>query len=115
MRVLVCGGRGFEDTKLIHHYLNAMSVTLVIVGGASGVDLIAQRWAEGKGIPCMVFYAQWDYYKKKAGPIRNGWMLEFGEPEMVLAFPGAKGTDDMVRKARKDGVSVKMCGVKTRT
>jgi hypothetical protein len=38
-------------------------------------------------------------------------MLAEGKPEMVLAFPGGRGTANMVKQARSAGVSV--CEVST--
>jgi hypothetical protein len=38
--------------------------------------------------------------------IRNSKMLAEGKPEMVLAFPGGRGTANMVKQARSAGVSV---------
>jgi hypothetical protein len=34
-------------------------------------------------------------------------MLLEGKPDLVVAFPGGKGTADMVRRARKANVPVK--------
>jgi hypothetical protein len=53
-----------------------------------------------------MFPAQWDRYGEAAGPIRNAWMLEFGKPDLVVAFPGGRGTADMISKARKAGIEV---------
>ena len=33
---------------------------IVIVGGASGVDYMAERWADNSGIPSAVFTEEWD-------------------------------------------------------
>ncbi len=38
--------------------------------------------------------------------IRNQQMLDEAKPDMVLAFPGGRGTDDMVSRAEKAGVPV---------
>lgn len=45
-----------------------------------------------------------------AGPIRNQHMLDIGKPDVVLAFPGGRGTEDMIRRAEKAGVPVKRIG-----
>jgi hypothetical protein len=52
------------------------------------------------------FVADWDANGKAAGPLRNQRMLEAFNPDMVLAFPGGRGTADMVRKAKRRGVKV---------
>jgi hypothetical protein len=33
-------------------------------------------------------------------------MLDDGKPELVVAFPGGRGTADMMRRAREAGVEV---------
>lgn len=58
-------------------------------------------------VPVRVFKADWDKHGKAAGPIRNQQMLDEGKPDLVLAFAGGKGTDDMCRRARAAGVEVR--------
>jgi hypothetical protein len=48
---------------------------------------------------------------RKAGPIRNQRMLDEHAPDLVVAFPGGRGTADMVRRARKSGVEVAKIGI----
>jgi hypothetical protein len=38
--------------------------------------------------------------------MRNQWMLEDSQPDVCVAFPGARGTADMVCRARKAGVRI---------
>lgn len=107
MRVLVTGGRNYTDVERIYSALDALGVTLLIHGGASGADTEAGRWADFHGVPCMVFPAPWAHHGRAAGPIRNGWMLEYGRPDLVVAFPGGRGTANMVKQARDRGVEVR--------
>ena len=37
-------------------------------------------------------------------------MLEFGKPDLVLAFPGGRGTKDMTTKAEAAGIPVVYVG-----
>ncbi len=53
----------------------------------------------------MVFRALWERHGRAAGVIRNQAMLDYGI-DLVLAFPGGRGTADMVRRARSAGVAV---------
>ena len=39
--------------------------------------------------------------------IRNRRMLEEGRPDLVIAFPGGKGTANMVRIALQAGIQVR--------
>jgi hypothetical protein len=107
MKVLVCGGRDYSCEQEVEDQLFKLSPQLVITGGAHGADALAARWAERNGIALMVFRANWNIFGKAAGPIRNGWMLIYGIPDLVVAFPGGVGTADMVNQARKAGIEIK--------
>jgi hypothetical protein len=67
---------------------------------------LAGKWAAYNGIPIAEFPAQWDLHGKRAGYLRNKQMLEEGQPDLVVAFPGGRGTADMVRQSREAGVPV---------
>jgi hypothetical protein len=110
MKLLVCGGRDYTDIFNIYRVLeqvcNNHDITEIIEGDASGVDRIAGRWAVGHGRKLTRFPADWERYGKAAGPIRNSQMLDEGRPDICLHFPGGKGTEDMVRQARKAGLTM---------
>lgn len=107
-RILVCGGRHFDDGALLERTLNEYtdSVRVIIEGGAPGADRLARTWAQMRRIEVLTFYAQWKRDGKAAGPIRNKAMLANGRPDLVIAFEGGRGTADMVRQARAAGVPV---------
>jgi hypothetical protein len=108
--VLVCGGRNFEDHKLLSSVLDELHAqhvfTVVIHGAARGADRLADGWALYNKIPPYRFHALWKSKGKAAGPIRNRRMLEKGKPDLVVAFPGGAGTKDMVSAALGAGVKV---------
>lgn len=111
MKVLICGGRDFEDYDTMKTVLSALQVergqfTLVIHGAARGADTYAGEYARRHQIPVKAFPADWRAHGKSAGPIRNRQMLEEGKPDLVVAFPGGKGTENMVRTARSAGIEV---------
>lgn len=109
-RVLVCGGRDYHDAQRIYavlkKYHEEAGIDVLIEGGARGADSLARHWAREHGIDGPTYYADWAAHGSFAGPIRNKLMLEDGQPDVVIAFPGGSGTRDMVRKARKAGVEV---------
>lgn len=110
MRVIVCGGRDYENDVRVRAVLNAgidgEQITAIAEGGATGADEHAQEWAFLTDTPCETFEADWMRHGKAAGPIRNQQMLDEFKPDAVIAFPGGRGTADMVRRARKAGVRV---------
>ena len=106
MRVLVTGGRSYANRELVQVVLDNANATAIIAGGAKGADALAADWAIANGVQLHEFAADWAGYGPAAGPLRNQRMLDEGKPDRVVAFPGGKGTADMVRRARKAGVEV---------
>lgn len=108
--VLVCGGRGFSDIRVINNALTKLHTqyqfTTVIHGAALGADMLADEWARKNNLQVIPFPADWDSYGNSAGPIRNRQMLINGHPTLVIAFPGGKGTRDMVDLARMSKIPV---------
>lgn len=109
MRVLVCGGRHFGNRALVYQTLDDLAkrevVDAIIEGDASGADRLAGYWARQRGIDNIKFRADWTL-GRSAGPVRNMKMLKEGNPSLVIAFPGGKGTADMVARARESGIEV---------
>lgn len=107
MRVLVCGGRDYRDPKAVYDALSALDrVSVVIEGGALGADCFAAEWADKTETEHLQFVADWKAHGRAAGPIRNKRMLDEGKPDLVLAFPGGRGTANMVKQARERGIRV---------
>ena len=119
MRVLVCGGRDFRQDWLVFRVLADLYEQLPndewlrIISGAApkGPDTFALEWAwswhrTGHRVYWEEYPADWKLYGRSAGPIRNQEMLDSGI-DLVIAFPGGRGTADMVRRARKAGVEVR--------
>lgn len=112
-RVLVCGGRNYDDQATVNRVLDSLlpDLQLLIHGCATGADTCAQRWAtrkleEGADILVDRYPADWKRHGKSAGPIRNVQMLVHGKPDLVVAFRGGRGTENMVTRAIAAGVTV---------
>lgn len=109
MRVIVTGGRDYAEKDVVELALDCLrrrcGPLTIIQGGSTGADALARAWAYQQEDVCLVNVpADWQKHKKAAGPIRNNLMLDQCNPQLVVAFPGGKGTDHMVRTARKAGV-----------
>lgn len=110
-RVLVCGGRDFNDRELVFAELDRLNersaILCIIEGGARGADYLAAQWSAKRELSEHArFSADWALYGKAAGPIRNQRMLDEGKPDLVVAFPGGTGTADMVRRATAAGIEI---------
>lgn len=104
MKVLVCGGREYSNSARVFEVLGSLhakrAITEIIEGGALGADRLAKTWAQHANVPIRTFPASWGRYGKQAGYVRNQQMLDVGKPDIVVAFPGGRGTLDMKRRAR---------------
>lgn len=108
--VLVCGGRRYSDIPTAFRVLDEIKPDVVVQGEATGADAIAKLWAKQHRVVCFGIRANWDRDGVRAGPIRNQKMLDKHRPRLVVAFPGGKGTADMVSRARAAGVEVREIG-----
>jgi len=103
-RVIVAGGRDFNDYDLLDEKLNfyfqniPMEKVLIIGGGAKGADKLGKDWAKENIIEYKIFHADWDKHGKAAGPIRNKEMAEVAT-HLIAFDTGGKGTADMIRQA----------------
>jgi len=111
MRILVCGGREWQDGAWITKVLAQHDKdTVVIEGAARGADRLAGLAADQLGFAKEVYPADWTKHGKRAGYLRNTQMLVEGKPDLVYAFHSniatSKGTAMMVRIAAEAGVKV---------
>jgi hypothetical protein len=106
-RVLVCGGRDYENWQLVFDVLERIAPKFIVTGGQGkerknrGADHHAESYAKTYIVPHAVVHADWDAFGRSAGPRRNSEMLILHPTtEWVVAFPGGRGTADMLKKAR---------------
>ena len=131
--ILICGGRSYgvdftprreppevraagrelarKQRWVMERTLNGLFLEFgpfrLVEGGAPGADACAQAWAYKNRSEHKQHKADWKRHGKAAGPIRNAQMLAMEQPDLVIAFPGGKGTASMVGLARAAGVEVR--------
>lgn len=82
-------------------------ITRLVEGAARGADTATKQWAMGRTrMDIRSYRADWKTHGRPAGPLRNTKMLDDNEVDLVVAFPGGRGTADMVRQALLRGVPV---------
>lgn len=107
-RIGVTGGRDYMDVERVRDVLKSWVTKddVLVEGGAHGADLICKAEAMIMGVKKFETHkADWDKFGKGAGPIRNQEMVDSGL-DLLLAFPGGRGTDDMIERALKAEVKV---------
>jgi hypothetical protein len=93
-RTVIVGSRKWARPKPIQDYIRKLSPdTIVLSGGAPGVDTMAVEFARKSGRPVWVTPAQWEKFGRGAGYRRNIEMIDHAHE--VVAFwdgqsPGTK-------------------------
>lgn len=121
MKVLITGDRNWNERELIRQELDLLPRdTVIIHGDCRGADSLAGYVAYRLGFRDIRPYpARWydveGNFRKWAGPERNQEILDTNpDIELVLAFhhniQDSKGTKDMINRAKKANVEVKLIG-----
>lgn len=126
MKILVTGSRDWTGVEPIRKVLERLPArTIVVHGGARGADSIADQVARELGFEVRCYPINpraWEELGKRAGPLRNSYMLASEHPDkngihidqafaFAEDFAKARGTRDMVLKARAVGLNVEVFSV----
>jgi len=104
MRLAVVGSRNYEPLEDVRIFIRSLTPeTVIISGGARGVDRTAAEEAKKRGLAVEVFLPNWAMYPRSAGLIRNSRIVD--ECDELVAFWDGKspGTRDSVKKASNVG------------
>lgn len=104
MSIAIVGSRSYnnyeEFKELIFSYISIdiLKQKGIVSGGAMGVDNMAERLSVEFSIPIKVYKADWRNLGKRAGYVRNEYIVN--DSELVLAFwdfasKGTKHTIDL--------------------
>lgn len=106
MRLLVCGGRHFDDTDLVERELSRFhalnDITVIVHGGATRIGATAEAWARRHQVHVIRYPANFSL-GRRGDSERDAFMLGDARPEAVLAFPGGRRTAELLRKADRLG------------
>ena len=108
MRVIIAGGRNITDYSLVSTALgeSEFNPTEIVSGMAPGVDTLAIQYAKENNLPLKEFHADWNTYKRAAGPIRNRQMAEYGDALVAIWDGESRGTKNMIEEATKRNLQV---------
>ena len=114
--VMVCGSRSISNfSKIFRCIEEALSYwglskdqIIILHGGARGVDSIAGYWAKKNNIPVEVIKPDWKRYGKRAGFIRNSWLVNKADYVIAIWDSKSRGTIDSVIKAKDQRKPVKL-------
>lgn len=101
MKIAIVGSRDYPDIAAVRAYVALLPAnTIIVSGGARGVDSIAENAARERGMECLIFKPDWDRDGKSAAFVRNATIAEECD-EMVAFWDGkSRGTKSAIQYAR---------------
>lgn len=108
MKVIIAGSReGVEYSDVVTAMKESGFVPTEIVSGkARGADTFGEQWAKENNVPIKEFPANWEKYKRKAGPLRNEEMGNYADALVAVWDGSSRGTRHMINYAEKKGLKI---------
>lgn len=104
--VAVIGSRGIKQVDLAR-YLPA-ETTMLVSGGAVGVDTLAEEYAHRHGLPIRIIRPDYAQYGRKAPLLRNKLIVDCADLVVAIWDGSSHGTAFTVNYARERGVPVRV-------
>lgn len=115
MKLAVVGSRDFPYQWMVTEWLSGCNwLREIVSGGARGVDLWAEEWADCNGWPTMIFLPDWDALGKSAGFVRNQQIVEYADEVVAFQHNESKGTHHTIKLAREAGKLMEVIRVVSR-
>jgi predicted Rossmann fold nucleotide-binding protein DprA/Smf involved in DNA uptake len=108
-RIAIVGSRDYKPLKDVVEFVEQLPWrTVVISGGARGVDTTAEEAAKKRRLDTHIFYANWNKHGRGAGMIRNRKIVE--SSDIIVAFWDgiSRGTKHTIEYANSKGKPVKV-------
>lgn len=105
MKLIIAGSRHLNVSV---HFIDAIVkdkgwiVTRIVSGGARGIDLCGEVWAEAKGLPYVRFVPGWGFHGRKyAAYVRNHDMGFFADQLLAIWDGKSPGTKHMIQTMKE--------------
>lgn len=112
MRLIIAGGRDFNDYGLlqdeVNRFIGIETDVTIISGLARGADSLGCQYAADNGLTVEGFAAEWGKFGRAAGPIRNKLMAKSADHLIAFWDGESSGTMHMIDYADKMGLKVKV-------
>lgn len=107
MKIAIVGSRNFSDLTKVRDYVNTLPPdTIVISGGAKGVDTVAETTAKAKGLTTIVYLPEWKKYGRSAGIKRNEDIIHNAEAVIAFWDGNSPGTRNSINQAKENNKKV---------
>ena len=99
MKLLIAGSRKIKEFDLSPYV--PKNTTLIISGGADGIDTLAEQYADTHNISKLILLPEWSVYGKTAALVRNKKMIDEAESVLVIWDGHSKGSKFTISYAKK--------------
>lgn len=112
-KVIIAGGRNFNDYQLLKSTMdkllsNIKDKIVIICGQARGADTLGEIYAKEKDYEVNYYPANWDFYGKSAGYIRNEEMAKNSDALVAFWDGKSRGTKHMIETAKKYNLKIRI-------
>jgi hypothetical protein len=112
LKVIVAGGRDFQNYDLLSEKLNKLfskrADVVIISGMAKGADSLAVKYAEEHKLRVSEFPAQWQKHGNSSGFRRNVEMARFADACVCFWDGKSVGTKHMIDTAKRMNLNVRV-------
>ncbi|NMH86765.1 DUF2493 domain-containing protein [Flavivirga algicola] len=112
MKVIIAGGRNFDDYKKLFRFCNKVlskqTEIEIVSGTAKGADKLGEKYANDSGYLIKRFPANWSKYGKSAGYRRNAQMAEYADALIAFWDGKSRGTKHMIDLAKRANLKVRV-------
>lgn len=99
MKLLIVGSRSIKEYDLEKHV--PAETTMIITGGAEGIDTLAEKIADKKRLSKLILRPQYNLYGRRAPLKRNEKMVELCDMAFIVWDGCSKGTKYTLDYAKK--------------
>lgn len=99
MKLLVAGSRSITDFDLSPYI--PKDCDTIISGGASGIDTLAEIYADKHRLSKYIIRPRYDLYKRSAPLKRNEEMIDMADAVLIIWDGSSKGAEYSIKYARK--------------
>ena len=102
MKVAIVGSRDYPTLWEVWQYVSSLPAdTVVVSGGARGVDAQAEYAANECGLKTEIYRAEWEKYGLSAGFKRNQQIVDAADSVVAFWDGVSRGTVDTLDKAAR--------------
>jgi len=114
MKLIIAGGRNFTNYKKLRQICDNIlqgQTNIEIVSGAyyKGADKLGEQYAKERNYKITQFPANWNQYRKAAGPKRNEQMANYANALIAFWDGKSRGTKNMIDLAKQFNLKIEVC------